>query len=37
MAELSLEDNLLNLGLIEQLVSAHGVRKRQDVFEEEAA
>lgn len=37
VVELSLEDNLLNLGLIEQLVSPHGVRKRKDVFEQEAA
>jgi hypothetical protein len=36
MAELSLEDDLLDLGLIEQLVSPHGVRKRKDVFEQEA-
>jgi hypothetical protein len=36
MAELSLEDDLLDLGLIEQLVSLHGVRKRKDVFEQEA-
>jgi hypothetical protein len=37
VAALSLEDDLLNLGLIEQLVSPHGVRKREDVFEQEAA
>jgi hypothetical protein len=33
---LSLEDDLLNLGLIEKLVSPHGVRKRKDVFKQEA-
>jgi hypothetical protein len=36
VAALSLEDDLLNLGLIEKLVSPHGVRKREDVFEKEA-
>lgn len=36
LRKLSLEDNLLNLGLIEQLVSPHSVRKRKDVFEQEA-